>query len=321
MMKMSVISLCAGFIFMSSTTIILPKNALLSQEPFIPHVFETLDKSDREYIGEITYQNAVQSFNTVTDVTCERIVYNSNDLKITGLLCYPHNALQENKRFPVIIYNRGGSGESGKITVTKIMDRICPLVKAGYVVIASQYGGNDGSEGRDELGGTDVNDVNALYDVIKELSFADTDNIFMIGYSRGAINSYRALQQNTIPIKACAVLAGVSDCFLFKELRPDAIPLLATFIPSYHTNMEEELTKRSAIRWIQDISTPLLLIHGNADTVVDVRATTNLAQKLSEYDKTHKMIIYEGAGHSLAPHLEQIIKEITDWFASYASAR
>jgi dipeptidyl aminopeptidase/acylaminoacyl peptidase len=319
MMKMSLISLCAGLLFMNTATIIIPKNALLFQEPFIPHAFETLDKSDREYIGEITYQNAVQSFNTITDVICERIVYNSNDLKITGLLCYPHNAQQSSKRFPVIIYNRGGSGESGKIIVTKMMDRICPLVKAGYVVIASQYGGNDGSEGTDELGGRDVNDVSALHDVIKELPFADTNNIFMVGYSRGAINSYRVLQQNAIPIKACAVLAGVSDCFLFKELRPDAIPLLATFIPGYHTNMEEELTKRSAIRWIQDIATPLLLVHGDADTVVDVSATKNLAQKLDEQNKTHKMVIYEGAGHSLAPHLEQIIKEITDWFEAYKS--
>ena len=201
-----------GCFLINSSIVADNKNCLISEEPFVPHAFETLDEWDRRVIGESNYQQCLRAFNTVTDVTFKRIVYNSDDLKITGVLCYPSEVQQKNYLYPVIIYNRGGWGELGKITVKKILNQIYPLVKAGYIVIASQYRGNDGSEGHDELGGADINDVIALYDVIKELPYADQNNIFMIGYSRGAINSYRTLQRATIPIKACAILAGVSDC-------------------------------------------------------------------------------------------------------------
>ncbi|MBA3752445.1 hypothetical protein H0X06_06715 [Candidatus Dependentiae bacterium] len=48
------------------------------------------------------------------------------------------------------------------------------LVVSGYVVIASPYRGNDRSEGTDEIGGADINDVIALLPVIKELSYVDS---------------------------------------------------------------------------------------------------------------------------------------------------
>ena len=56
----------------------------------------------------------------------------------------------------------------------------------GFVVLASQYRGNDGGEGRDEVGGADVADVMALMQVALRLPYTDAANVFLYGLSRGA---------------------------------------------------------------------------------------------------------------------------------------
>lgn len=289
---------------------------LLARETFAPHSFETLDQGDQKIYGESYYNNLIAWYHNIADAAFEKIMYNSDGLKVVGILGLP-TPLMTSKKYPVIIYNRGGSGENGKITVKKIKDLLYPLVKCGYIVIGSQYRGNDGSQGKDELGGADVDDVINLFDVIKLLPNADLNNIFMLGFSRGAIDTYRALQMNKLPIKAAALISGVSDLFLFEKLRPDAIPLLQQFIPHYATNKIAEMTKRSAICWIQDINVPLLLMHGDADRIIDVSTTRALAEKLKKNHQTHKVIIYPGSNHFLDLHMKDAVHEICKWFDKY----
>ncbi|MBA2306918.1 prolyl oligopeptidase family serine peptidase, partial [Candidatus Dependentiae bacterium] len=193
-----------------------------------------------------------------------------------------------------------------------------PFVVAGYVVIASQYRGNDGSEGRDEIGGADINDVIALFPVIKELSYVDSNNISMIGFSRGAIDTYRVLQKNILPIRACAVMSGLSDLFSFELLQPQLTPLLEYFMPNYHTDKAKEFTKRSAICWAQDITVPLLIIHGEIDDMVSVNTSKCLADALTQHHKEHKLVICPNADHSLDGCEKLVEEEITSWFQKYS---
>ena len=67
------------------------------------------------------------------------------------------------------------------------MDYLEYLASRGYVVAASQYRGNLYSEGRDEYGGQDVDDILNLIAKVKKLSYVDRENIFMIGFSRGEL--------------------------------------------------------------------------------------------------------------------------------------
>ncbi len=178
---------------------------IISQEPFVPHLFETLDPTDQMMMDVSEYAGYVAWFNQCMDASFERIVYCSDGLQVVGIISCPKNTKGVQRKYPVILYNHGGAGESGKVTVRELYKRIYPFVALGYVVVASQYRGNDGSEGNDEVGGADVHDVTALYAVIQSLPYADCENMFMLGFSRGAINTYRALQKNVLPIRACAV--------------------------------------------------------------------------------------------------------------------
>ena len=59
----------------------------------------------------------------------------------------------------------------------------------GFVVIASQYRGNDGGQGKEELGGADLNDVMSLFALAQSLGYIDMRNIFMYGVSRGGMTT------------------------------------------------------------------------------------------------------------------------------------
>jgi len=284
------------------------------KEVFIPHKFNELEKSDQA-IGEECYNKYVDWFHDI-EASFEKVVYGSDGLGVIAIVGSV-KPRQNGMLYPVIIYNRGGSGDAGKITVKTLKERFYPFIKSGYIVIGSQYRGNDGGDGHDELGGDDVNDVINLYQVIKSLDFADLNNVFMVGFSRGGINTFSALQKNIVPIKAAAIINGVSDLYLFEQLRPDAIPLLEEFIPNYHSGKVEEFDKRSAIKWVQDIKVPMLLIHASGDKVIDVSSSQKLYFKLLEYDKICKLIIYPGSDHFLTLYLDIAIHEILNWFDLY----
>ena len=85
--------------------------------------------------------------------------------------------------YPCIIYNRGENREFGSLKIAHGATRLGQIAKEGYVVIASQYRGNGGSEAREELGGKDVNDILILTEVLKEIEQADTRKIRMYGWS------------------------------------------------------------------------------------------------------------------------------------------
>ena len=75
-----------------------------------------------------------------------KLKYLSDGLKITGFLLCPGNLIKGEKQ-PAIIYNRPGIGDSHKIN-EETLAYLSILPANGYVVAATQYRGNDGSEGR-----------------------------------------------------------------------------------------------------------------------------------------------------------------------------
>ncbi|MFO7447692.1 MAG: prolyl oligopeptidase family serine peptidase, partial [Ignavibacteriaceae bacterium] len=144
--------------------------------------------------GEETYENAV----------VEKITYLSDGLKVKGYIAYPKNTQSE--KLPCIIWNRGGYQNKGAIDHFTARGIFGNLASWGYVVFASQYRGNDGGEGKEEIGGNDVNDILNLIPLADEFSFADKNSWGIEGWSRGGMMTYLTLLKN--PNFKCAVLTG-----------------------------------------------------------------------------------------------------------------
>lgn len=57
------------------------------------------------------------------------------------------------------MYCRGGTGEFGKLNIAQAFVNLGEFAHRRYAVFAPQYAGNGGSEGKDEIGGQDLEDV------------------------------------------------------------------------------------------------------------------------------------------------------------------
>lgn len=277
----------------------------LSETPIYSRLTEELN-------GQIKWK---EQFKYIDSIEIYAITYLSDGLKINGFLVKP----KKKGKYPCVIYNRGGNREFGSLKIAHGAITLGQIAKEGYVVIASQYRGNGGSEGQEEFGGKDVNDITILPEVLKEIEDADTTRIGMYGWSRGGMMTYIALTK-TESIKAAIVGGAVSDNFKSIKDRPKMESgVLSQLIPSYIENKEAELEKRSAIKWAHKFAknVPILMLHGNSDWRVKPEQSLNLALKFEENRIPYRLIMFEGGDHGISEHKKEVNNQVIKWFDNY----
>ena len=246
-------------------------------------------------------------------VKLSRISYLSDGLIVTGFMAVPKEA----GTYPCIIFNRGGNRDFGQLKVAHAAMMFGKMADRGYVVIASNYRGNGGSEGQEEFGGSDVSDVLNLLRVLEDVPEADTSRIGMMGWSRGGMMTYLALKK-TDRIKAAVVGGGAAD--LTTEDRPEMEKsVYAELIPGYDKNRDSVLQQRSAVYWPESLSksTALLILHGNADWRVKCEQSLRLAMALDKIRYPYRLVIYEGADHGISEFRDEVFEESLNWFHKY----
>jgi dipeptidyl aminopeptidase/acylaminoacyl peptidase len=243
-------------------------------------------------------------------IDCHRIVYLSDGLRVVGFIVKP---AQIESRLPVILFNRGGGLEYGNITKENLI-YLSFLASQGYVLIASQYRGNSGGEGREEFGGKDVDDVLNLIPLAESLPFTDPSRIGMLGFSRGGMMTYLAIKEGA-PIKAAAVVGGLSDLLQFFEGKgKDKMKHVIRELVGLDI---EEYKKRSAYDWPERINVPVLILHGEEDRVVDVSQAKKLGERMKALGKPHELVIFPNGDHGLNNLWSRRDRIILEWFAKY----
>lgn len=260
---------------------------LISKQPFV--ISESIQNTIHSLDAEVA--------SAISELNFYKISYLSDGLQVTAFMVAP----KSEGKFPCIISNRGGNRDFGQWTEMGVAYYLGKMASWGYVVIASQYRGNDGGEGIEEFGGKDVNDVLNLVKTLEAIPSADTNRIGIEGGSRGGMMTYLALKQSC-EFKAAAVTAGVADAFTNIASRPDMeTGVYAELIPNYWDNKETELKARSALYWADAMckTTPLLIMHGSADWRVLPEESMALVQELYKYKHPTRFILYEGADHGI----------------------
>lgn len=272
----------------------------LSQYPIAKRLYESDGKTFKE---EYTYFEHIEII---------KIIYLSDGLKVSGWIAKPKGK----DVHPAIIWNRGGNQEFGALDIiAKPALFLGKLASEGYYVIASNYRGNVGGEGKEEFGGADVNDVLRLIDIIDEAPEADNNKIGMWGWSRGGMMTYISLTK-TDRIKAAVVGGAVSDKIAGLKDRPEFERLFEELIPNYTENREAELIKRSAIYWVDKFPTdvPILMLHGTSDWRVKPAQSLRLALEFDKHRIPYRLIMYEGGDHGISEFRSETHAETVDWF-------
>jgi dipeptidyl aminopeptidase/acylaminoacyl peptidase len=242
------------------------------------------------------------------------ITYLSDGLKIKGYLSVPKKA----GKYPAVIFNRGGNRESSALSDPQIIRFLGLVAGWGYVCIASQYRGNGGSEGKEEFGGKEVNDILNLIPCLSTIDKADTSRIGMWGWSRGGMMTYLALTK-TNKIKAAVVGSGMADPFIQTKKRPEMDSVFAELAPGYWQNRDSVLKTRGAVYWADKIcmTTPLLLLTGSADWRVPPEEQLEMVNKLYEIKHPLRFEFFEGGQHSLIEHFDEVNHATKTFFDRY----
>lgn len=246
---------------------------------------------------------------------CRRIKYMSDGLKVVGFIWKPKKTA--NKKLPLIIFNRGGNREFGKNTAWTREGFYC-FLEQGFVVVASQYRGNDGGEGKEEFGGAEIDDVMNLMPLAQSLGYIDMRNVFMYGHSRGGMTTYLALKRN-IAVNAAATSGGLADAFAGSQNRPGLMNgVYAELMPDFAKHPEESMRSRSAVNFADQINTPLLILQGSSDWRADpANQALALALKMQQYGKIYELHVYSKDDHRLTLNAADRDRRIVEWFRKY----
>lgn len=260
--------------------------------------------------GRLVEAQAVNLQSAWSDKTeAYRIRYTSDGLEVVGFVVKPKAA---DVKFPAIIFNRGGNREYGKVT-EGMLKHLSFLSAQGYVVLASQYRGNDGGEGQEDFGGKDVNDVLNIIALARSLPFVDPTKIVMLGYSRGGMMTYLAIKHGA-DIQAAVVVGGISDLEqLYRDREEGMKDVIRELVGMEHADWEA----RSAIYWPENIDVPILILHGEGDRRVHVSQAKRLATKLREANSAHELVLFPEGDHGLKTHRSERNRYIFDWFEKY----
>lgn len=235
-----------------------------------------------------------------------KFTYLSDGYKIKAYISIPISAINSQKPAKCLMYNRGGNVNIGLLDDSTTAN-ICST--CDRIVIATQYRGAGGSEGKDEFGGKDLNDVIKLIDLCeKNFTFIDMDDFCVAGVSRGGMMTYMSARQDN-RIKRIISVSGVSDLAQAYNAREDMRTLLNNSIGYAPQDNPAEYEKRSAICWYDEIKIPVLIIHSTQDEMVPYEQAEEIYNKLKNSTEC-RMVTHNDNVHGL--HSEDF-KTINEW--------
>ena len=281
----------------------------------LTHPLQILEMRKQEYPGsDLTIE---QTLSPGSNYTRSIASYKSEGLKMFGLLTVPNGRVPEGG-WPAIIFNHGYISPSVYSTTERYVAYVDGFARNGYVVFKPDYRGHGNSEGRPEGAyystayTTDV--INAMRSV-ERYSKVNPDKIGMWGHSMGGHITLRTMVV-TRDVKAGVIWGGVVASYQdmaqnWRRSRPRSLstreqqstrPSRKALQDRYGTFDEHPEFWRSIspIFFVSDISGPVQLHHGLADTTVLWEFSQSLKTTLDEAGKTAESYTYPGADHNLS---------------------
>lgn len=259
--------------------------------------------------------------------------YKSEGLTIYALLTVPDGE-KPGTGWPVVVFNHGYIPPDQYVTTERYIAYTDAFSKAGYIVFRSDYRGHGNSEGQPNSYGSNGYTIDILNAVasLKQYKDADPNRIGMWGHSMGGHITLRAMVVNS-DIKAGVIWAGVVASYPDMIARwrrgtttPSPFPTTSArggwrrdFLERYGTPEENPdfWDSISSTTYLSDISGPIQLHHGTADTSVPVEFSETLSEKMKLSQKEVELYIYQGDDHNISKNFTIAMQRSVAFFDRY----
>ena len=228
------------------------------------------------------------------------ISYKSGDLVISGVMNVPKE-VPPRSGFPVLILNHGLISSAVYTTGRGSKREQDFFSRHGYVTIHPDYRGLASSSPNTTLHHDFYvgysQDVIALLDAIERSPppYIDTSRIGMWGHSMGGGITARVMTLRS-DVKAFVLFAPISADAEdnFYELTPEEIQWLHD---TYGKAGDLVYRNISPIEYVGDVSAPVQIHHGTADTAVPISFSEKMYQTFKQNKKTVEYFVYPGEKH------------------------
>ena len=243
--------------------------------------------------------------------------------EIEGVLTYPIDYV-EGQSYPMILQVHGGP--HGRYS--KAFNSGSQIWAArGYAVLR---GNPRGSSGRSyefsnanymDWGGKDFEDLMEGVDHVVDMGIADPDQLAIMGGSYGGFMTFWSITQ-TDRFKAAIGHAAISDWYAFYGQTD--IPFLLEFgFGGLPWETKETFEEFSPIEYAVNVTTPLLITHGEEDARVPITQGEEYFRTLKKMGNDVEFLRFPREGHGIREprHRIYLDQEQAKWFDRWIKAR
>jgi alpha-beta hydrolase superfamily lysophospholipase len=194
------------------------------------------------------------------------------------------------------------------------------IAERGHATLTFNMRGTGASEGDFHIGGW-YRDIETVMDFVGTSLRDRFEKVFMVGFSAGGALSieFVARHGGVDGLAACAAPARFTtlfpreELFVFLEVAKEVGIIRRFDFPPSPDGFYKELEDNAAIDYVGRVNpVPLLLIHGDADTMVPVSDAHQLAEAAGE----PKELVVLPAGEHQLRHDERTLDTIFGWLVS-----
>jgi dipeptidyl aminopeptidase/acylaminoacyl peptidase len=266
----------------------------------------------REQLDEMALSPVTQWTFTSTDGT-----------NIDGRYYLPYD-FDANRQYPLIVYYYGGTSPTSRLFESSFPPQVYAAL--GYVVYvvepsgATGYGQRFSARHVNAWGQTTANEIiEGTQQFCREHTFVDSTKVGCIGASYGGFMT-QYLQTQTNIYAAAVSHAGISSIAGYWGEGYWGYSYSGTASAfSYPWNNPDLYVNQSPLFKADKINTPLLLLHGTADTNVPIGESIQMYNALKILGKEVEFIRVEGENHAIRDYQKRIDwnKTIYAWFAKW----
>lgn len=249
-----------------------------------------------------------------------------NKFTIESMLVKPTD-FDATKKYPLILCVHGGPYSAFKKTFLQSYP-MQVYASEGFIVVAPNvrgsagYSDEFGQSNRYDLGGGDYQDAMQAVDEVIKMGFVDTTRMGVIGGSYGGYMTNWIISQ-TNRFSAAVSMYGIFS--FFTDFSNSWQPVFEKMYFGYYywekpIDMNHLWVNRSPAFYVQNITTPVLILQGDKDKYTNLANSQEMYQALKILGRPVEFVVYPREGHGIRNEPQHYLNMLTrglNWFKKY----